>query len=370
MDRGRLAQRLLPAAILLVAAVLRLGWPTLAEFKFSEARLEALALELTQKGRLPLVGVPSSAGFDHSPLSIYLYVPAFLFTANPIPATVYGGLVNVGAVALCWWLARRWPGGGQWAAAVAALLLAVNPWAVAFSRKIWQVAFVPLLALLFVGLAVSALVQGRRRHLAWMLAVYALLVQVHPSAIGLAPALLLWLLLFRRQVRLGPLLAGGGLGLLSALPFLAHQFQHGWPALAAWRALPEATWDLWDPAAGPGSAVSLAWEALTGRSIHALAGDAYPLLQVVPQLGRTFNLLGWLTVAATVGLAWRTITCWRAADAAERQAAQVDLVLLSWLAVPVLFNLRHWTWSSCHGWRCRCCSTCATAWNCTSTFLP
>ncbi len=319
--------------ILLLAAVLRLGWPTLTEFKFSEARLEALALELTQKGRLPLVGVPSSAGFDHSPLSVYLYAPAFLLTANPIPATLYGGLVNVGAVALCWWLARRPSGGGRWAGVIAAGLLAVNPWMVAFSRKIWQVAFVPLLALALAGLAVSALIQGRRQHLAWMLAVYALLVQVHPSAISLAPAVALWLAVFWRQVRPAPLLAGAGLALLSGVPFLAHQLQSGWPALAAWRALPEATWDL--------SALHLAWEALTGRSIHALAGDAYPWLRVVPQLDRAFNLVGWLTVAAALGLAVRMVARWRAADAEERQAARVDLILLSWLAVPVLFNLRH-----------------------------
>ena len=102
---------LLLASVLLLATVLRVAWPSLTEFKFSEARLGALALELTQRGRLPLVGVPSSAGFDHSPISVYLYAPSFLAGANPIPATIYGGLVNVAAVALCWWLARRWPGG-------------------------------------------------------------------------------------------------------------------------------------------------------------------------------------------------------------------------------------------------------------------
>ena len=116
---------LLLTAVLLLATVLRVGWPQLTEFKFSEARLEALALELTREGHLPLVGVPSSAGFDHSPISVYLYVPAFLFATDPILATIYGGLVNVAAVALCWWLARRWPGGGRWAAAIAALLFAV-----------------------------------------------------------------------------------------------------------------------------------------------------------------------------------------------------------------------------------------------------
>ena len=323
----------LPAAILLLATLLRVCWPRLTEFKFSEARLQALALELTRGGNLPLVGVPSSAGFDHSPLSVYLYAPAFLFSSSPIPATIYGGLAGVAAVALCWWLARRWPGGGRWAALIAALLFAVSPWAVAFSRKIWQVAFVPLLALVFVGLIVSSLIQGRRWNLTWSLVVLSLLVQVHPSAVSLGLALLIWLIVFRRQVKLAPLLAGVSLGVLAALPFIAHQMQSGWPVLAALGSLPEPAWDL--------GAVRLAWEAITGRGIHALAGDAYPFLKLVPQLGWTFNLIGWLAVGSGLWLIWRLLADWRSEDAERSQAARVDLVLLSWLVVPIIFNLRH-----------------------------
>jgi len=327
------AEWLALAAILLLATVLRVGWPTLTEFKFSEARLAALALEVTHEGRLPLVGVPSSAGFGHSPLSVYLYVPAFLLTTDPLPATIYGGLLGAAAVFLCWWLARRWPDGGPWAALLAAGLLACSPWAVAFSRKIWQVTFVPLLALLFVAFIISALVQKRHWHLAWALFVYALLVQVHPSAISLAPALLLWLLLFWRAVRLAPLFLGGLLGILSALPFLMFQMQSGWPLLAAYRDLPPARWDL--------SAAQLAWEAITGQGIHALAGEAYPLLQVVPQLDQMFNLVGWLVVLAALWVAWRTTRDWRASESQQRQSARLNLILLTWLVVPVVFNVHH-----------------------------
>ncbi len=322
-----------PAGTLLLATVLRAGWPRLTEFKFSEARLQALALELTRGGSLPLVGVPSSAGFDHSPLSVYLYAPAFLLSSSPIPATIYGGLAGVAAVALCWWLSRRWPGGGRWAALVATLLFAVSPWAVAFSRKIWQVAFVPLLALAFVGLIVSSLIEGRRWNLTWALVVLSLLVQVHPSAVSLGLALLIWLIVFRQQVSLAPFVAGVGLGVVVALPFIAHQMKSGWPVLAALGSLPEAVWDL--------GAARLAWEAITGRGIHALAGDAYPFLKLVPQLGWTFNLSGWLAVGSTLWLVWRLFADWRSEDAGRSQAARVDLVLLSWLMIPILFNLRH-----------------------------
>jgi hypothetical protein len=224
---------------------------------------------------------------------------------------------------------------------VAALFFAVCPWAVAFSRKIWQVTFVPLLTLAFVGLVISALVtgadaspsKGRQWHLAWAIFVFALLVQVHPSALSLAPALLLWLIVFWRRVRLVPLLIGGMAGALTAVPFLVHQSQRGWLALTALKSLSAATWDL--------SALRLAWEAIAGRSIHALAGDAYPLLQVVPDLDRAFSLVGWLTVGASIWLLWRIVRNWRASEAHRRETAQVDLVLLSWLTIPVVLSLRH-----------------------------
>jgi hypothetical protein len=339
---ARRREGLLGAALLLAAAtILRIGWPALTEFKFSEARLEALVLELTRNGRLPLIGVPSSAGFDHSPLSVYLYLPPFLLTTNPIPATVYGGLVGVGAVALGWWFSRRWSGGGRAAACTAGLLLATSPWLVAFSRKIWQVVFVPLLALAVVGLLVSALIaepsaDSQRRqqwNLAWALVLFAVLVQVHPSALSLAPAIALWLILFWRRVRPRPLVVGAALAAVTAAPFVAHQIRSGWPVLAALGSLPEGGWDL--------SAVHLAWEVITGRGIGSLAGGAYPLLQAVPQLGWFFNLVGWLTVTSALWLGWRTVRRWRTPDAEQREAAQVDLVLLTWLTVPVLFNLRH-----------------------------
>jgi len=128
-------------------------------------------------------------------------------------------------------------------------------------------------------------------------------------------------------------LVGGVLGVLTAVPFLLHQTQSGWPALASLRSLQGTAWDL--------SSVRLAWETISGRSIHALAGDAYPLLEIVPQLDRLFNLVGWVAVAASLGLGWRTITRWQAAEPLEKQAARVDLVLLSWLMVPIAFNLRH-----------------------------
>lgn len=325
-------ERILVVAILLLSLLLRTGWPRLTEFKFSEARLEALALDLTRNGRLPLVGVPSSAGFDHSPLSVYLYVPPFLLTTDPVLATVYGGLINAVAVWLAWRLARRWPGGGRVAGLAAVLLFAVSPWSVVFSRKIWQIAFVPLLALVFVGMLASALVLGRRWALAPGILLYAMLVQVHPSALSLLPALCLWLVLYWRNVGLRPLLAGMGLSILSLVPFAVHQVRSGWPVFSAAKALPSARWDL--------NGIRLAWDAATGSGIDALAGQSHLLLEWVPQLTRSFAFVGYLAIASILFLMCRMLADWRKHEAGRRMGARLDLILVSWLVIPTAFNLR------------------------------
>ncbi len=333
MKRSYAWEACLAGCIFLLAAVLRLGWPTLTEFKFSEARLEALALEWTREGCLPLIGVPSSAGFDHSPLSVYLYIPAFLFTTNPIPATLYGGLISLLGVVLTGWFAKRWPGGGTQATLWTALLFAVSPWAVAFSRKIWQVVFIPPLVLACVGCVIGALIQKRPWAMACACLTYGLLVQIHPSAIALAPAWVLWLLVFRRQVKATTVLMGMGLAVLSALPFLFYQFQAGWPALRALQALPPPTWDL--------SALLLFWDVVTGRNIHALAGADLSFLTFIPQLEPVFNLVGWLVAASSLWLLVRLSRWWGSLDITRQRTARVDAVLLSWLLAPILFNLRH-----------------------------
>jgi hypothetical protein len=141
------------------------------------------------------------------------------------------------------------------------------------------VTFVPFLTLAFVGLMVSALVEGRRWHLAWALITFAVLVQTHPSAASLAPAVLIWLLLFRRQVRAAPLLVGAIGGALTAVPMLAHQASSGWPAVLALRTLPAGVTDL--------SSLHMSWEDHWPRNLAWPA--ALIQLRIVLQLSRTLT---------------------------------------------------------------------------------
>jgi len=113
-------------AILLLAALLRTGWPGITEFKFDEADLATRALDFVEGRSLPLQGPGTSVGLPKSPLSVYLYGLPFLLWRNPLFATWFTGVLNVLAVALCWWLGRRY--WGTSAGLCAALLFATSPW--------------------------------------------------------------------------------------------------------------------------------------------------------------------------------------------------------------------------------------------------
>lgn len=133
-QRERLAE-IVALLLVLSAAWLRLNMADIVEFKRDEANLARLALDLARGREFPLLGIGSSVGLRNAPFSVYVVTPPFLLSSDPIFATQYIGALNILAVGLLYGLARRYY--GTLAALVAALCLAVSPWAVVFSRKLW-----------------------------------------------------------------------------------------------------------------------------------------------------------------------------------------------------------------------------------------
>lgn len=127
---------LLLTAILLLGALLRLGWPGIVQFGLDEAQTMGLALDLVQGRGLPLFGTGTSFGLPTSPVSEYVYVPAALLWDDPLWLTWFTAALNVVALVPFWRLCRRY--WGPRVALCATLLFATHPWAVISSRKIWE----------------------------------------------------------------------------------------------------------------------------------------------------------------------------------------------------------------------------------------
>jgi len=94
--------------ILLLAAALRLGHLELTEFKFDEALVCNCAAEFVDSGRLPATGIGSSVGIANPPLAVILMALPVAVARDPILASGFVALLNVGAVLGCFWLGRRY----------------------------------------------------------------------------------------------------------------------------------------------------------------------------------------------------------------------------------------------------------------------
>lgn len=334
-------QMVLLLAVLLLASVLRMGWPGLTEFKGDEARLMTLSLEMASLQRFPLRGISSSVGVPNFPASVWLYALPLFVSSHAYAPTLFTGLLNVLAVLGAWWLARRY--WGPRAALLTALLLAVSPWAVVHSRKIWAQNLLPPLVTAWAISGALAFIERRPWWAALHLFLLALAAQVHFAAITLLPVTFIYLLVFRRRLQWRPLLAGAGLALLPAVPFLVYLLSNPGGGLQRFPlALGESL-----------PAFSLRpWRYLlllsTGRQIHSLAGpEHFPeYLARVPFMEAVQAILTVLLAGSLLFMIWQG---WRRRDGRQRakgqgleerhmedKKAEMALFLLVWLLVPPL----------------------------------
>ena len=311
--------------LLALAAVVRLGWPGLTEFKADEGRLLTLALDMAD-GRFATHGLSSSVGFPNAPMSVWIYVLPLVLWPHAYAATLFTGLLGVLAVAGIYWLARRfW---GMRAALAATLMFVVSPWAILFSRKIWAQNLLQIFAVGWAISAVLAFIEGRRVFLVFHIVLLAVAIQIHPSSLGLLPATAVFLIIFRRRVHWRYVMLGGLLALLTAAPFL-------WYLWGRWQVSGGLPFSSGQSSASVSlDSVRLTASIAIGDGLAPIAGSDYS----VPIPGVLARAV-WLAfiVVATGWTAFRVRRHW------QSPAAQAGFICLAWLAFPALFFLWHRT---------------------------
>ena len=230
LGKTRLTKLALFMAVLL-ASILRLWNPGMAEFKFDEAHIYLLARDIALKGAHPVWGVTSSIGLPNPPLTPYIYASVLRLWPTPLSLVILVASLNAVAVGITYLWAQAVF--GPQVAFMAAILFAVNPWSVLMGRKIWTQSLVPFFSSLFTGTLVLA-VERRRAHLFAMALLLALLAALTylPAAILLLEALTV-MALFRRRTP-WRLLAGMAFALaLAASPVILPYRENLWHALRA-----------------------------------------------------------------------------------------------------------------------------------------
>ncbi len=319
--------------VLLLSALLRTGWPGIVEFKLDEANLLALAMDLVEGRSVPLQGTGTSFGLPTSPLSVYIYALPVLLWRNALWVTWFTGALNVVATALCWKFVRRY--WGAVASLFAALLFATHPWAVHFSRKIWEPNLLPFLSLCWAITAALAFFEHGDRALPAHLGFLSVAAQVHFSGLALVPVSGLLILLHWRQLRRRQLLVGVLLAAALALPYALHVARGlnrpGW--IYALRSAPVSTASRLDL-----QSARLWWSAASGSDIHALTGwlRYRDFQQTLPQLPVQQAVLGLLVVSGVL------LCLHTARQRASGRRAGAALLVALWTLAPLLLL----TWRS------------------------
>ncbi len=319
------------AATLAVACLLRLGWPSISQFRLDEAHISALALTLAEGQALPLYGTQSSVGVNLPPWGNYLYAIPFVVSRSPLAAVLFTGLLNVAGVVLCWWLARRY--WGRLAGLLAGLLYGMAPWAVFFSRQIWQPDLMAPLALACITTAILGFFEGRRWAIVAHLALLSVTLQVHFSGVVLVPITLALAIAYRKQVSWPAISLGCLVALLLGAPY----------AVYLWRDR-VAIADIVRQATGGGARLSgetlrYWWMMMTGDGVQSLLGETAaevpfaqgPWLSAMAGAVFVFSLAG-----ALRWLAGRGQDRWEAGRVAAA-------VVAGWWLLPLLLFLVHST---------------------------
>lgn len=180
---GRRLELLAYAAILILAAFLRLGNLASRGTWDADQGHDMLVLRaLVLNGRFPLLGPPTSIGdFHHGVLYYLLLAPAALLSrGDPMAVTTWIALGGIVAVAVTGWLARSIA--GPIAGILAALLLAVSASAVEESIFIWNPNLIALSS--SIALAAAWHAWRSRRPRWWLVAGGAAVITMHCHVLG------------------------------------------------------------------------------------------------------------------------------------------------------------------------------------------
>jgi len=186
------------AVILLIALGLRLyhidGYLT---FLGDEGRDVRIVRDLLA-GNLVFIGPMTSIGNMYlGPLYYYLMAPAlFLSSGSPVGPAVMIALLMTVTVGLTWSLARSWF--GRFPALIAALLFALSPVAIIYSRSSWNPNPMPFFALISIWAIYEVWQKKKFVYLSLAGVSLAAALQMHYLGLLLIPTLgLYWLLTLR-----------------------------------------------------------------------------------------------------------------------------------------------------------------------------
>lgn len=184
--------------IILTAAYFRLAFIDLAEFKGDEARDAFVVKDFVQNGKIPLVGAPTSVGGNLGAVYYFILAPAFLISANPIVASAFVAILNVVGIILTFKFAKDFF--NERIALIASALVAVSPFAIIYSRKIWNPNLLFPFSVIVLYSLYSFAIRRKPKFLIPLFIGLAVIIQLHATALPILFVIPIFLFKFRSAI--------------------------------------------------------------------------------------------------------------------------------------------------------------------------
>ncbi|HYK07952.1 MAG TPA: hypothetical protein VEW42_00460 [Candidatus Eisenbacteria bacterium] len=208
------------AIILISAGVFRLFYIQYIEFKSDEALNILLATRPLFHHPFAPASLASSAGILNFPLLNYLLFPIVIFSTYPPTISFVIAVINVAAIGGYFLLFSKYH--GKLIAFLASTMIALSPWAILYSRKIWAQDFLLPMSFPFF-FSVYKILEGKKRY--WLLFGISslLLLQIHQLAVLLPASVFVTLLIKRKRPFWRILILGILIGIIPAIPYFLYQ---------------------------------------------------------------------------------------------------------------------------------------------------
>lgn len=227
---------IIAALVVLLASIFRITNPDLIEFKADEGINLFLSTRPIFGHPFPPGGTVSSLGVLNFPLMNYILFPIVSISADPRFIVLFIGLLNSIAIGALFLIFNRYH--GMKIALISSILLALSPWAILFSRKIWAQDLVMPLTIPFILALHKILLEKKGNY--WILYIISslLLIQIYHSALFFIIPLSI-LLFLKRRPKIKHILLGSIIGIVPALPYFIYQLTNSCPDCTTFIAVKE-----------------------------------------------------------------------------------------------------------------------------------
>lgn len=213
--------------IFFLAASFRITNLDLIEFKADEAINLLLSSRPLFDHPFSPGGTVSSLGILNPPLFNFLLFPVVAINSDPKFVVFFIGLINSIAVAVFYLIVKRYY--GLTIALISGTLLALSPWAIIFSRKIWmQDLLIPFFLPVFYSIHKLVV---EKKSVYWLpYTIFSLfLIQLHQASLIFIGILTFFILFQKVKLSLKYIALGLLIGLFPLIPYVIYELRNGCP---------------------------------------------------------------------------------------------------------------------------------------------